>query len=79
MNEWQDIETAPKGVPVLIWDKAQSAHRVAFFGTAIEDGSQAWIYARQLSWQRDDGGLAIAFVAAEPTHWQPLPDPPEAA
>lgn len=75
MSKWQPIATAPKDGPILVWDSRQRTSRVAFFATALEDGSQDWIYARRLNF--DDPTHAIAFIVQEPTHWMPLPEPPK--
>lgn len=66
MSSWQDIATSPRdGTPVL----------VAIAGEVFYPCS-AW-------WDRADGRWAIAQTARgviglteQPTHWQPLPEPP---
>jgi len=60
---WQPIETAPKDEPVL---------------TKIDDGSgvrnvQPLRYHDRLWWFVDDS----MYVYYRPTHWMPLPPPPE--
>lgn len=60
---WQPIETAPSGVWVMAWAARGT------YGTAapcvLVTRRDAW------GWAEFDGG------AVEPTHWQPLPAPPE--
>lgn len=73
MSEWRDISTAPQDRPVLIWDALTRHCRVAQLCTSIEEGDSAWVYARRFSW---DAEPALAFIAREPTHWIPLPEPP---
>ena len=58
--EWQPIETAPRGVSVLlcrVWDGQSSLMRVGWFDQGI------W-----QDWSRNP---------MNPTHWMPLPKPPE--
>lgn len=66
MGEWRPISTAPKDGDILVY--ADGEQFVAFWGTAIEDGSGAWVFAR---------GINVAFIVRSPTHWQPLPAPPK--
>tara|TARA_R110002072_G_scaffold100778_9_gene222061 strand:+ start:6218 stop:6427 length:210 start_codon:yes stop_codon:yes gene_type:complete len=58
-QSWQPIETAPKGVPVLV------AGGLAMQKTGGEwfSGMEEPLYRRMLQWT--------------PTHWMPLPTPPE--
>jgi len=74
MAEWRDIATAPRDGPILIWDPRGQSARVAFLGTAIEDGSKAWVYAR--STHPTDPTQSISFVVTGASHWMPLPPPP---
>lgn len=74
MSEWQPIETAPKdGTRVLVFspDAREPQIFVAWLGSFILPGTkgeedEGWIDA----WSDD-------LVDAWPTHWQPLPAPPE--
>ena len=62
MSGWQSTETPPKdGVEVLTWDGEVIA--IAYRYTAL-DGKAYW-------WA--DGGS----LETHPTHWTPLPKPPE--
>jgi len=64
MTEWQPIETAPKdGVYILALCRANplSPRRYEF----ARMGARGWI--------RQDGRA----VPYEPTHWMPLPEPPQ--
>lgn len=63
---WQPIETAPKdGTQVLLWRDETIVGR-----WQIDDRRPYWtggdIYWRGVRWCRDHN----------PTHWQPLPEPP---
>ena len=64
MTEWQPIETAPDdGYPVLLW-------------YANYDGMiQGWWFSSPKG--IDDGWETIIGTIGNPTHWMPLPDPPE--
>lgn len=72
-NGWRPIETAPADQQIIVgkWDDDVWIARVAIRMTALEDGAVDWVYARRL------GPDGLAFILREPTHWQPLPAPPE--
>lgn len=74
-SKWQPIETAPKdGTWVLLRGNSgyiRTPYRVA---VGCDDAEYRPLSPWQTSERRsftDDGGA--------PTHWMPLPDPPEAA
>lgn len=61
MSEWQPIETAPEGEEILVY--------------APIDGVVSSIY-KFGAWQK----LIMVYGGSktnEPTHWMPLPEPPE--
>ncbi len=60
-TEWQSIESAPKGEWILVWRPDMIVQCAAL--CRIDD--KEW-------WTRGKGG-PINF----PTHWMPLPNPPE--
>lgn len=71
MSEWQTIETAPKMRTILLWA-----------ATHIEDGviknwkmdTGFWFTGHEAwSWE----GRILAEYDVQPTHWQPLPEPPQ--
>lgn len=73
MSEWQPIETAPKGEGVLL-----------LFGIIDPCEMLNWHKPVQFVgyWDHIDGAwctMATTFNGpfAQPTHWQPLPPPPE--
>lgn len=80
MSEWQSIETAPKdGSCILVWSRtwAGEVNRpeedngscyVAFYTNGKSDYHGEWWYVH--------GGDAHASWV-QPTHWMPLPTPPE--
>lgn len=65
MPEWQPIETAPKdGTRILVWPY-------------WSDGTPEvvkWVKMRRVPdrWEVHGG----TFLNSQPTHWMPLPDPP---
>ena len=65
MTPWQPIETAPKGGTFLVWlgeiDRIQETH----VGIARWHSNIKFISGR------------FDFDLAPPTHWMPLPEPPE--
>ncbi len=78
--EWQPIETAPKdGTLVLLWQKnsfpGPGSAIIGSFRTDQndEDGEPLW-----LENDYDDWSTGYASTPSHPTHWMPLPPPPEA-
>jgi hypothetical protein len=65
MSDWQPIETAPKDTAILVYGFGYS---VAHFNTR---------YERWIGFGRDTRDTE-ALARWPPTHWQPLPSPPEA-
>ena len=69
--EWQPIETAPKdGTVVLVW-----------YNNGIKDHSPLSSHVRKAAWIDDAEFWQIDGVGGNiehiPTHWMPLPNPPE--
>jgi hypothetical protein len=60
---WQPIDTAPKGDEILVWTQNDGAF-VAFWSG----------FANGWRWTSHDLG---GHEKIKPTHWKPLPDPPE--
>ena len=80
MTEWQPIETAPKdGTEIFVYAKwkykncdAKYSWRVANYRSDIsgwENGCHFWTIT----------STHFHETAIEPTHWMPLPPPPEEA
>ena len=60
---WQPIETAPKdGTEILLWDKEFEAYAVGYFLKPLAQ------------WTAFPGGI---MDDVSPSHWMPLPEPPE--
>lgn len=80
MSEWQPIETAPKdgtriilaqngGVEVGSWHAEDSGYYETISSTASER-KQRWV-------QTSDGYWTGLDEIYDPTHWMPLPSPPD--
>jgi len=68
MSEWQPIETAPKdGTPILL----------GIAGPHYWPRS-AWWCLDEERWVVHKGGRFSAWFDIPPTHWMPLPSPPDA-
>lgn len=69
---WQPIETAPRdGTEIVMLDAAVKTATVGYWMSDVD-----WINAGKLL-----GAALVApswFPLATPTHWMPLPAPPEA-
>lgn len=72
--KWQPIETAPKrGGNVLLWD----GNRIEI-GSWRKDDNERGRKKRWLLNDYDDFSCGMASTPIQPTHWMPLPPPPEA-
>lgn len=72
-ERWQPIETAPKDVCVLIYSKEYSINS-AWHSEAVDENGRDLGYKFFIGQTWGDCRAAII----EPTHWMPLPKPPEA-
>lgn len=74
MNTWQPIETAPKDAPLseeVTWIIVTDGKEVApaRWGHSPYGGGEQWmIYQGDSEWEHS---------IDKPTHWMPLPEPPE--
>ena len=77
MSEWQPIETAPKdGTIIDVWLGEADRSDVEFYCTTGTRRSAGWCFKNGKF--RPLGGLEPAMpVFVIPTHWMPLPDPPQ--
>ena len=64
MNEWQLIETAPKDGERLLVCQGEFVY-IAFFQADTRE------------WRTEEHNHLEVFFGAKPTHWRPLPEPPE--
>lgn len=69
MSEWQPIETAPKMREVILWADTSTRDfpNWKMASGYYHDGIGAWIWA----------GEQVRDWAFPPTHWMPMPTPPE--
>jgi hypothetical protein len=61
VSGWQPIETAPRERDFLAWDGK-------------------WVFMCCVGWYEDGKPVFVDsgnYLARKPTHWQPLPPPPE--
>lgn len=78
MSGWQPIETAPRNEPVLVhWDEAQG-----FNGSTETAVLSEWCdpdtgAIEEVCWG-STCELHPEWHDEDPTHWQPLPEPPQA-
>jgi hypothetical protein len=65
MSDWHPIETAPRTCEVLTYGPLKDA--------------SGFYYEVQKWWDGRHPGWPVKWMAncLEPTHWQPLPDPPK--
>lgn len=65
-TDWRPIETAPKdGAPILCFDEEYDRIFVGAFTKIMETGKMEW------------AANIHSFVVFNPTHWTPLPPPPQ--
>ena len=77
MSDWQPIETAPTdGTRVLAWCKERGARETyvtqyPFRSEGFKAGKRS---TNQWRWEEPVAGVCFRW---RPTHWMPLPTPPE--
>jgi len=87
--DWRPIETAPKdGTPVLLWLKDKCDRNYTVTGLCDYFSIGIWLYGRWNSIDVEDcgtmGGECTGWmpdwccIAVNPSHWMPLPEPPNA-
>lgn len=79
MSDWQPIETAPRdGTTVLLWWRREELD-VAYWACGVwrefGDGSRGWMGE---SFHASAPETWTRLLGERPTHWMPLPTPPEA-
>jgi hypothetical protein len=79
---WEPIETAPKdGSRILVFDEMAADNEspvvmVAWLNDAERHNRKRFAWCVPGSWQDEQGGHC---TADRPTHWRPLPAPPQGA
>lgn len=68
MAEWQPIETAPRDRDILVFCLDDEPQVVVAYWFEVPEWA-GWMYA-------DDALSGLQPEGCEPTHWQPLPEPP---
>ena len=73
-SEWQPIETAPKdGSLVILYNGTVEQGN---FVAKVDSGRVSNQFVFTSSWDGLDGYL-VSACDPQPTHWMPLPNPPE--
>lgn len=62
---WQDIDSAPKDGTIILLGHPE----------AVFDG---WWHSASNAWIDGERNMYDDYCEYEPTHWQPLPEPPNA-
>lgn len=75
-RQWQPIETAPKDRIFDAWLGDAEEQDVEFYCTPGTRRSPAWIWSAGRNKFVPVGGLDVP-VFVHPTHWMPLPAPPQ--
>lgn len=70
MSEWREISTAPRGAPVKVWASLDPSDRLMTWREFVAQDEYG------INWWKTLGRRGLRVW---PTHWQPLPEPPEAA
>lgn len=78
MNDWQDIETAPKdGTPILLCGGADdnADYSKEKYDTFTHSPCRAMWYGDSwlMAWAE---AACVCVFYEDPTHWMPLPKPP---
>lgn len=75
-NKWMPIESAPRDeTRVLVHIPGRLEPQIAWFGldwNAAPGDEPCWLYGTG-----DDFSCGFYFCPCEPSHWMPLPEPPD--
>lgn len=72
MDGWQPIETAPEGIAeVLLYSRRKNMVWIGYRTEHVKTGEVGWVLS-QLTGEK-------VFCPWPPTHWMPLPAPPNPA
>ena len=69
MSKWEPVETAPYETPVLTWWPGSPLRNPVFLINTKNSGANL---GKKNSWWHSKPN-------EQPTHWMPLPEPPEGA
>lgn len=76
--EWQRIETAPKdGTQVLLYCRHDGWDEIEIGSFRNDDNDRDGDDPCWLDNSYDDFSCGYASCPLEPTHWMPLPEPPQ--
>lgn len=76
MSEWKQIETAPKdGTSILLYSSKEPITE-GWFETSLEWGRPCNSWTN--GWETSNG-CDVGYNRLYPTHWMPLPPPPNAS
>lgn len=78
MSDWQPIATAPKdGTYVMLWGKWEDeAHGFGPWPAYWDRGDEEWL-SSVTPQEHLGAGVFKCLYIQEPTHWMPLPQPPQ--
>lgn len=78
MSEWQPIETAPKdGTQILLYCNYYSSSNIEIGSFRNDDNDKEGEEKGWFDNSYDDFSCGYASTPLAPTHWMPLPDPPQ--
>jgi hypothetical protein len=77
MAEWQPIETAPKDKRSILVAGGTFETSNSMAGAYPFTGPMIASYADNGEWRGENCGGHDEFYYIRPTHWMPLPNPPE--
>lgn len=70
---WRPIETAPKGRIILLWAVTDRADDGEIRNWRMGTGSTPFAEPIEWTWE----GYRLREWDIKPTHWMPLPEPPQ--
>lgn len=73
---WQPIETAPKDGTRVIVGHPEMTSTVSRWGGWSELRADGSLDNRHLGWT-NTAAMGLGLLKPQPTHWQPLPAPPQ--
>lgn len=77
MNNWQSIETAPKDKYILIYRTPEPYQIIDIFIARWSEIYENFYVFGTYRERPDEYSEPNVTVVRNPTHWMPLPEPPE--